>query len=137
MTPGVGRVFSPELLLLSPDGRLVLVYTVPAASSEGMQQQQEDQQQLEGKQLELRRVEAEEKVVVEDDGRHGRGQRRAPRKARVVFEELCAPGAAAHPSFFLDASRFVHQHVSRTEHSRIGMRGIEYLARHQHVSRVE
>lgn len=109
MSPGTGRVFSPELLLLSPDGRLVLVYTVPTSSNEGAQQrQQEDRRQLEGKQLELRRVETEE-----EEGSHGCGRRHAPREARVVFEELCGPQAAAHPSFFLDASRFVHLHVSR------------------------
>lgn len=111
-------MFSPELLLLSADGRLILVYTIPisAPSNEGTlkQQEEEDQRLPEGKKLELRRVETEE----ESSHRRGQHQHQQPQKqhphreARVVFEELCAPDVA-HPSFFLDASRFVHQHVGR------------------------
>lgn len=105
MSPGTGRVFSSELLLLSPRGHLVLAYTVSAGGVGGEGGREESPGgSPEGKYLELRRV-----VGLGEgsggDGGHQKGE------ARLVFQEPCAPNTA-HPSFFPDDTRFVHQHVS-------------------------
>lgn len=119
--PGAGRVFSPDLLRLSPNGRLVLLYTVPARKAGDKKEEDDEDGGGGGKKLELRRVQTDVELSLRAAAAGG-GRRRRLRQAagvaagavseRVVFEELCAPGAAADPSFFPDASRFVHQHVS-------------------------
>ncbi|CAM9193598.1 unnamed protein product [Ectocarpus sp. 8 AP-2014] len=103
MSPGTGRVFSSELLLLSPRGHLVLAYTVSAGGVGGEGGREESPGgSPEGKYLELRRVVG----LGEGNGGDGGDQEG---EARLVFQEPCAPNTA-HPSFFPDDTRFVHQH---------------------------
>ncbi|CAM9876677.1 unnamed protein product [Ectocarpus fasciculatus] len=103
MSPGIGRVFSSELLLLSPSGHLVLAYTVSAGGVGGDGGREESPGGArEGKYLELRRVVG----LGDGNGGDGGGQEG---EVRLVFQEPCAPNSA-RPSFFPDATRFVHQH---------------------------
>ncbi|CAM9613695.1 unnamed protein product [Ectocarpus sp. 4 AP-2014] len=103
MSSGTGRVFSSELLLLSPRGHLVLAYTVPVGGAGGEGGREESPRgSPESKYLELRRVVG----LGEGNGGDGGGQEG---EARLVFQEPCAPNTA-HPSFFPDDTRFVHQH---------------------------
>ncbi|CAM9856530.1 unnamed protein product [Scytosiphon promiscuus] len=97
LSPGAGRVFSLDFLLLSPDGRLILSYTMPVGD------------RADSKRLELRRVGKVTGDGGKKSGRRGDRDEEHELCARVIFDESGAAGAA-RPCFFPDTSRFVHQH---------------------------